>query len=102
MRYGRRDSTHREIVDTLEAVGASVFDAADVGLGFPDLVVGYRGVTYLLEVKGPRGKLRPSQVSFCATWKGAPVIVVRTPAEALAAIGLPHTCWQTSRSRSHL
>lgn len=88
MRYGRRDSTHHEIVETLEAVGASVFDAADVGGGFPDLVVGFRGVTYLLECKGPKGKLRPSQVAFAEGWRGGPVHEVRTRAEALRAIGL--------------
>lgn len=91
MRYGRRDSTHREIVRMLEAVGASVFDSADVGGGFPDLVVGYRGKTYLMEVKGPKGKLRASQVAFGRRWKGTAVDVVRTAAEALIAIGLEGT-----------
>lgn len=64
-----------------------MFDAADMGGGFPDLVVGYRGVTYLLEVKGPGGKLRPSQVSFFARWRGGPVREVKTRDAALAAIG---------------
>lgn len=97
MRFGKRDSTHREIVDTLESVGCSVFDAADVGLGFPDLVVGFRGVTFLLECKSKRGKLRPSQVSFQRSWRGAPVAVVYTPAEALRAIGLPDVAAQLAR-----
>lgn len=88
MKYGRRDSTHHEVVEALESVGASVFDCADMGGGFPDLVVGYRGRTYLMEVKGPKGKLSPSQVAFSAGWRGDKVLMVRTRAEALRAIGL--------------
>lgn len=88
MRFGRRDSTHLEVKGALRAVGASVFDTADVGQGFPDLVVGYRGRTYLLEVKAPGGKLQESQKRFAATWRGAPFIVVHSRAEALEAIGL--------------
>lgn len=65
-----------------------MFDAADVGGGFPDLVVGFRGRTYLLEVKRAKGKLRASQVAFRDSWRGGPLVVVRTAAEALRAIGL--------------
>jgi hypothetical protein len=89
MHRGHRDATQALIVQTLRDVGASVFDAADVGGGFPDLVVGFRGVTHLLECKIPKGKLRPSQEKFQQKWRGAPFVVVRSPADALRAIGLP-------------
>lgn len=88
MRHGRRDSTHKAIRDALVSVGATVFDTADVGGGFPDLVVGYKGQTYLFEVKGPRGRLRASQTSFHDTWRGGPIVVVRTRGEALGALGI--------------
>ncbi len=55
--------------------------------GRPDLLVGFRGETYLLEVKSPKGRLEDSQVTWHADWRGRPVAVVRTPTEALRAIG---------------
>lgn len=88
MRHGRRDTTHRAIKEALVSVGATVFDTADVGGGFPDLVVGYKGSTYLMEVKGPRGRLGASQDAFRDRWRGGPLIVVRTRGEALQALGI--------------
>jgi hypothetical protein len=65
--------------------------------GAPDLAVGFRGQTYLLEIKapeGPRGgasrngqKLGELQREWQRTWNGSPVIVVRSSFGALAAIG---------------
>ena len=69
-------------------MGASVVDTADVGDGFPDLVVGYQGRTLLLEVKGPQGRLRASQEAFCRRWRGGEYRVVKTVPEALAALGI--------------
>lgn len=69
-------------------MGATVCDTADLGGGFPDLVVGYKGRTYLLEVKGPRGRLGASQDVFRGRWRGGPLLVVRTRAEALEALGI--------------
>lgn len=93
-RYARRvDSTQREIVETLEAVcGVSGVQKIDpVGgaqAGVPDLLVGFRGVNYLIEVKSPGGSLSVKQEEWHDAWPGARVAVVSTPAEALAAIGL--------------
>lgn len=47
-----------------------------VGFGFPDNVFGFRGLTILVEVKGPNGKLKPAQEDFIRTWTGGPVLVV--------------------------
>lgn len=47
-----------------------------VGGGFPDTVLGFHGLTVLVEVKGKDGKLSPSQVAFMAAWDGGPVLVV--------------------------
>lgn len=91
MRARRVDSTHREIVRTLRSVGASVFAVSPTGsadAGAPDLVVGFRRVTYLLEVKTPGQKPRQNQVTWHEGWRGAPVVVVWTPGDALRAIGL--------------
>ena len=50
------------------------------------MVVGYRGHNYLLEIKGPRGKLTPVQVWWHEEWRGQ-VDRVDTVDEALAAVG---------------
>lgn len=97
----RRDRNEPEIVKALQAAGASVVRIESAGSsqrGVVDLLAGHRGVTYMLEIKtpptGPKGggggRLSPEQEDFIATWKGGPVVVVRTVLEALAAIGLTH------------
>ena len=104
-RAARRDKSEPAIVEALRAAGASVKIVSGSD-GEPDLMVGFRGTTYHLEVKnplGPRGGksgggatrpgqggdgvLTEDQLKWWATWRGAPPVIVRTPAEALAAIG---------------
>ncbi len=80
-RYHQLDKNHQAIREGLEAVGASV-----VSDGPLDLTVGFRGATYLLEVKTATGKLRASQERFLARWRGH-AVVVRTLDEAMQAIG---------------
>jgi hypothetical protein len=88
VKHGRRDGPHAAIRDGLRAVGASVRDTADLGDDFPDLVVGFRKATYLLEVKRPGGEFRKGQALAAATWRGGPWIKVESLDEALAVIGL--------------
>lgn len=87
MRHGRRDSTHRDIRDGLRRLGCDVEDTADLGDDFPDLVVGYRGITYLLEVKSPGKKLRPGQAEKMRAWRGGPRVKVESLADAMKAVG---------------
>lgn len=89
-----RDANHYDIVRALEAVGASVHDTSGVGDGFPDIVVGYRGVTYLMEIKDPAQAkkvkhadgLRGAQVEWHRAWKGQRCIA-ETVREALEIVG---------------
>jgi hypothetical protein len=74
----RRDAVEPEIVAALEAAGARVWYLN--GAGSPDVLVLWRGRWMPLEIKTAKGKLKPLQV-------GAPWPVVRTPIEALHAIG---------------
>lgn len=71
-RHGRRDNTHAEVRGGWRAIAGvdNVHDTGDVGNGFPDLVVGWLGHTFLFEVKSPGGKLRPNQALKKAAWKG--------------------------------
>lgn len=92
-RAAKVDGNHREITEALRAVGASVESLAAVGSGVPDLLCGYRGRTYLLEVKDGTAKdkrqrtLRPNQADWHAAWRGSVVAVVTSVEEALRAIG---------------
>jgi len=88
---GRVDNNQKEIVSALEAVGATVLVAGKVCKGFPDLIVGYRGVNYLLEIKNPatwygRRGLNPNQIDWHAGWKG-PIAIVTCVQQALTVIG---------------
>jgi hypothetical protein len=84
-RAARRDDNENAVVEALLAVGATVHRLDETGV--PDLLVGFRRQTFLIEVKGPRGKLTGDQVAWHRGWRGAAAHVVRTPTEALRAIG---------------
>ena len=83
----RTDANQKEIVEALRAVGASVLVLSRVGQGCADLAVGIRGHTYFLEVKTDSGKLTPAEQEFMQMWRGH-YAIVRTPDEALRAIGV--------------
>ncbi|MDZ7824709.1 MAG: hypothetical protein U5K75_12205 [Ahrensia sp.] len=92
-RIARADENQAEIVAALKSIGASVAQCHAVGEGFPDLCVGWRGHTYLLEIKNPKKpksdrQLTPRQVEWHNEWRGH-VDVVETVKDALAAIGIP-------------
>ena len=85
-RAARVDKNQAEIVKTCRKLGATVQDLSSVGQGCPDLLIGFRGINYAVEVKRQPvpGKVKPSearlnevQVSWHDSWKGQ-VCVVRT------------------------
>jgi Holliday junction resolvase len=85
MKYVKRDANHGEITDLLRLYGFTVFDASHVGRSFPDLVVGYAGSTYLIEIKSSdAAPLTPGQIEFAKTWRGSPVVVIRSRANAVS------------------
>jgi hypothetical protein len=89
----RLDKNQGEIIEALEAVGATVLDASGVGFGVPDLIVGHMGVNHLMEVKNPANRygrkgLTKKQQKWADGWNGAPVAIVRSPEDALAALGV--------------
>ena len=85
-RAARVDANQPAIVAALRAVGASVSLTHRVGGGFPDLCVGFRGKNWILEVKTEKGSLNKMEQDFFRDWRGQRR-VVRTPEEALKAIG---------------
>lgn len=101
MRYRRHklDANQREIADGLARLGCTVVDLSAVGGGCPDLLVGYRGRTYLIEIKAPdAAKRRWNTSTHAATlerqqkwrdnWSGRAVAVVTTLVQAAIAVGL--------------
>lgn len=72
------DANHTEIVAKLRHIGATVVDLAKVGKGCPDLLVGWRGKTYLMEIKTKTGYVRATQEQFFRSWTGGHIAVVRS------------------------
>ncbi len=84
------DGNQRDIVLFLQAVGATVVDLHAVGKACPDLLVGWQGVNYLLEVKNPdgRNRLEEDQKGFFASWKGRAPCVVRCIQDVQYVLGI--------------
>ena len=72
----RTDSNHAEIIKALRKIpNLSVFSTHEVGKGFPDIVIGYKGINYLIEIKDGKKppsarKLTPDEVKFHQEWSG--------------------------------
>ena len=80
--HKKRDANEPQIVDGLLRAGATVERMHTPS----DLLVGFRGGNYLLEVKTEDGQLTGSEQRFRDSWRGQ-YAVVRTIEEALEAIG---------------
>jgi hypothetical protein len=86
MRYAaRKDANQKEIVETLRNYGAYVYD-----IGLPvDLLVGYKGKTFLVEIKdGPKKTLTRLQQDFFGNWCGGGLHRIDNAEQALSMIGL--------------
>lgn len=85
------DANQTEIVEAYRAIGASVAVTSQLGNGFPDLVVGFRGRNWLIEIKDgtqppSKRRLTPAEKKFHEAWRGQ-VDVVNNITEALTLIG---------------
>jgi len=86
-RAARTDKNHEEVVNALRTIGASVQSLTATGKGCPDLLVGYRGINYLMEVKDGNKvpsaqKLTIDQEHWHNLWRGS-VHIVKSVDEAL-------------------
>lgn len=90
-RAAKIDANQAAIVAALRSVGAGVQSLAAVGQGCPDLVVGFRGNCFLIEVKdgskppSARG-LTDAQLRWHALWPGQ-VAIAESEDDALRIIG---------------
>jgi phosphoserine phosphatase len=86
MRYAARvDANQEQVVSALRAAGAYVWI-----IGLPvDLLVGYQGHTFLMEVKdGSKKRLTKLQEDFFQNWTGGTLCRVDGPESALRALGV--------------
>ena len=89
-RAARVDENQGLIVKALRACGATV-RVVSQGDGIPDLLVGYRGHTILMEVKDgnkpPSARqLTPAEQIFFDQWTGGKLFIVNNVEEALAVL----------------
>ena len=84
-RAARIDANQEAVVIALRAAGAYVWI-----IGLPvDLLVGYKGHTFLVEIKdGPKKRLTALQEAFFAKWDGGTLVRVDGPEAALRMIGV--------------
>lgn len=90
-RAAKIDGNHAAIVAGLRSVGASVDSLAALGGGIPDLLVGFKGGTYVIEVKDgslpPSERLlTPAQKKWHAAYQGR-AYIANSLMEALLIIG---------------
>jgi hypothetical protein len=86
MRYAARvDANQDQIVVALRAAGAYVWI-----IGLPvDLLVGYKGHTFLVEIKtNAKKRLTALQRDFFKSWGGGTLARVDSPDAALRMIGV--------------
>jgi hypothetical protein len=86
-RANRIDDNQNDIVAALRKAGATV-RVISQGEGIPDLLVGFRGETILLEVKDgnkpPSARtLTPAEQKFFNEWEGGLCMVVKSVEDAL-------------------
>ena len=77
-RNQHRDANHKAIVAALTYHGCIVADLANAGGGVPDLVCGFRGVLFYVEIKTATGSLSKKQREFFDAWIEYPALVLRS------------------------
>jgi hypothetical protein len=85
-RAAKVDANQAEIVAALRKAGATVEPLHRQGGGCPDLLVGYRGENFLIEIKIPSEKQNELQRLWAADWRGL-AYVAHSTEEALKSIG---------------
>jgi hypothetical protein len=76
MTFKRTDDNQKSVVTALRKIpNLSVTSSHTIGKGFPDLVIGYKGNNYLIELKDgaktkSQKKLTIAEVKFHDEWNG--------------------------------
>lgn len=89
-KYAKRvDENQNLIKHTFIALGASVLDLSRVGQGCPDLLIGYKGKTALVEIKSSnKATFTEPQLKFIKSWRGGAITRIDTVESAIRLIKL--------------
>ena len=79
-RAAKVDANQKEVVDALRKAGFDVRHTHQIGMGFPDVIVGVGGHNLLFEIKDGKKppsaqKLTPFEADFHRDWPGHVSIV---------------------------
>lgn len=85
MRARRKDNNHNDITKTLSKMKISHKDTHMIGNGFPDLIIGFMGVNFLVEIKTNNGTLTDKEEDFFEFWEGD-VILARNVVDVFNGI----------------
>lgn len=85
----RVDANQKDIVNALRQIGCSVQSLHTVGKGCPDLLVGYKDMNLLIEVKVGDAKLNELEQKWHEGWAGD-VVIANSPDEAIAVVRLAY------------
>lgn len=67
----RIDNNQKQVTNELRSLGFSVTLTHEIGKGFPDMVVGFGGVNYMVELKNnDKAKLTNDEQEFAWLWNG--------------------------------
>ena len=91
-RAAKADDNQPDIVRAFRDAGATVQHLHMVASGCPDILVGFRGVNYAVEIKDgakppSARKLTPSEQDWHDAWRGQ-VAIVESETQALNLLGL--------------
>jgi len=89
-RAARIDSNQQAVVQALRSAGMTCCILSAVGKGVPDLLIGFRGLNFLLELKDgakceSKQSLTADERAFHETW-GGQVAVVDSPETAISEV----------------
>lgn len=87
----RIDANQGEVVKALRSAGALVLSLAAIGKGCPDLLVSWKGVLVLMEIKDgskpqSQRKLTSMEADFFDKWSDSPVFVVESVDDAISIL----------------
>jgi len=79
-KHARIDANQKKIVSHLRDIGCTVLVTSQLGKGAPDIIVGYKGKNYLIEIKDgekrlSQQKLTPDEIKFQSEWKGTYFVI---------------------------
>ena len=84
-KHAKVDLNQVEIVAAIRKVGGKVLHLHQIGGGCADVLVKYRGVLLLMEIKSKGGRMTPDEQAFYDEWQDC-MVVVYSAEEALEAL----------------